>query len=130
RYGNAGRIIVFRLDGGPVPLPPEVDWDANLPALPARPQLSVAARKRGEQLFEKHCATWCHQVDDEPGGYPNLLRMHPARHAIFREIVLGGAFESRGMASFADVLSEEDARAILDYLIVTAHEMRARKGQL
>ncbi|MGH9651703.1 MAG: PQQ-binding-like beta-propeller repeat protein, partial [Terriglobales bacterium] len=51
RYGNEGRILAFRLDGRPVPRPPEVDWDANLPALPASPRLSTAQRARGEQIF-------------------------------------------------------------------------------
>ena len=50
------------------------------------------------------------------GGYPNLWAMPAERHAAFLEIVRGGAFADAGMASFADVLSEQDAKAIHAYL--------------
>ena len=48
---------------------------------------------------------------------PNLLALSPEKHAIFKEIVQGGALESQGMASFADVLSEADVEAIHAYLV-------------
>jgi quinohemoprotein ethanol dehydrogenase len=37
-------------------------------------------------------------------------------HAGFDDIVLGGARKAQGMASFADVLSKDDAAAIHAYL--------------
>ncbi|MNC98170.1 hypothetical protein D3C83_160500 [compost metagenome] len=42
-------------------------------------------------------------------------------YASWKAIVLGGAFASRGMASFADVLGAEDADAILAYVAGRAH---------
>lgn len=128
RYGNDGQIIAFKLGGGPVPLPPQIDWDADLPPLPPRPRkLDTAQRQRAEQMFLDYCSE-CHGLEDEPAGYPNLLRLHPAKHRIFQEIVLGGAFAAGGMASFADALTEQDAQLLHDYLIETAYEVRARKG--
>jgi quinohemoprotein ethanol dehydrogenase len=127
RYGNDGRILAFRLDGGPVPLPPEKDWDENLPPPPALPELTAAERGRARQKFFTYCFV-CHNLADEPAGFPNLLRLDAAAHGRFREVVIGGALESRGMASFADVLTEDDARVIHGLLIGMAHEARARKG--
>src|SRR5690606_17674036 len=34
KYGNQGRIIVFRLDGTETPIPPELDRDQPLPEPP------------------------------------------------------------------------------------------------
>ena len=43
-------------------------------------------------------------------------------HALFREIVIDGIYREKGMASFADVVSPEDAEAIHQYLIARANE--------
>ena len=43
-------------------------------------------------------------------------------HAKFNDIVLGGLYKDKGMASFADILKPEDAEAIHDYLIARANE--------
>ena len=42
--------------------------------------------------------------------------MAAATHAIFPQIVLHGAFASKGMAGFADVLSGSDANDIHAYI--------------
>lgn len=123
KYGNAGRIVAFRLGGGTVPVPAEVSWDANIPPPPPRMAVSAETIARGEKLFLKVC-TACHRDDDQPGGFPNLFRLAPQKHELFDEIVLRGAFASRGMASFSDLLSETDAHAIHAYLIDKAHELR------
>jgi len=49
-------------------------------------------------------------------SYPDLHRLTPAVHAAFDSIVLGGALKAYGMASFADVLTPADVRAIHAYL--------------
>ena len=48
--------------------------------------------------------------------------MSPATHAEFLAIVLAGSRAKKGMASFADTLSEEQAKAIHAYLIKRANE--------
>jgi quinohemoprotein ethanol dehydrogenase len=126
KYGNAGRIVAFRLGGDAVPVPAEVDWDANIPALPARLSTDKATLERGQSLFYAHCGA-CHGDYDGPGGYPNLLRLTPEKHQLFDEIVLRGAFEARGMAGFSDVLKEADSHAIHAYLIDTAYQVRQNK---
>src|SRR5690606_24671020 len=77
KYGNAGRIVAFRLGGGEVPVPPEKDWDANIPPLPERMNADRPTLDRGELFFGQHCGM-CHVLDDLPGGYPNLLRLPAA----------------------------------------------------
>ena len=43
-------------------------------------------------------------------------------HAAFKDIVLGGVRKDKGMASFVDILSADDAEAIHAYLIARANE--------
>lgn len=52
---------------------------------------------------------------------PDLRYMSPETHKQFEQIVLYGARADRGMAPFADVLSEQDAEAIRAYIIEEAH---------
>jgi len=127
-YGNAGRIVAFRLDGGAVPVPPKMDWDANIPELPARLPADEATLRLGAEKFGRHCAM-CHVLDDAPSGYPNLLRLDPAKHAIFDEIVLRGALAGNGMAGFGKQLSTAQAHAIHAYLIDKAYQVRQARGQ-
>jgi quinohemoprotein ethanol dehydrogenase len=49
-------------------------------------------------------------------------------HAAFKDIVLGGLRKDKGMASFADILSAEDADAIHAYLTARAVEDWGGKG--
>ena len=43
-------------------------------------------------------------------------------HGKFNDIVLRGLYLDKGMASFADLLDQEQADAIHDYLIARANE--------
>jgi quinohemoprotein ethanol dehydrogenase len=82
---------------------------------------------RGGELFESARCVWCH--GDAPGLIPTFLELTPEKHAIFNEIVLGGVLEARGMASFADVLSESDVEAIHAYIVdLTRQELRNQSG--
>ena len=47
--------------------------------------------------------------------------MTPETPARFQDIVLGGIRAAKGMASFADVLSKDQAEAIHQYLIARAN---------
>jgi quinohemoprotein ethanol dehydrogenase len=40
----------------------------------------------------------------------------------FKGIVIGGALQDKGMVSFAEILSEDDAKAIRAYLVRRANE--------
>jgi quinohemoprotein ethanol dehydrogenase len=114
RYGNQGRLLAFKLDGGATPKPellPEPD------PIPEPPAMSAAAEivQRGERLFGQNCRT-CHSM--LPGGpSKDLRRMNAATHANFDAIVRGGAYKALGMPQWDDVLNADDAEAIRAYLI-------------
>jgi quinohemoprotein ethanol dehydrogenase len=121
-YENRGRILVFKLDGKPVPLP---DRRVQLPlqSLPPSIETSAAVITRGRTLFRQHCGV-CH-AEQGGGGYPDLWNLPAPKHAIFDQIVLQGLLSGNGMASFADVLDAEQVRAIHAFLIEDARALRA-----
>jgi quinohemoprotein ethanol dehydrogenase len=112
------RLLVFKLDASNVTLPP------TPPAAPLDdpPPLraSEADIKAGAQLFNQTCST-CHGVDAR-GGLKDLRFMSRQTHAQFNDIVLGGIRKEKGMASFADLLTPQQAQQIHSYLISRAHE--------
>lgn len=114
KYENISRLLVFKLGGGPVELPPEVEPPFQHPALEGfstDPQVIA----NGAQKYGDFCVA-CHLPGGAPSGYPNIWNMAPGTVENFDAIVLGGAYEYAGMASFADVLNEEDTRAILAFI--------------
>lgn len=114
--GNQGRLLVFKLGGGDVPLPPELPPPRVAPEPP--PQLdgvSEATLARGQGLYLRYCAA-CHTFQHR-SITPDLRRMRPGTHDSFQAIVLQGALVPRGMPRWDDVLTADDARAIHAYLI-------------
>lgn len=112
------KLLVFKL-GGTAPMPAG-KTDEVRPPEPPFLRASEADVKRGEALFAKNCAL-CHGAMAR-GGIKDLRQMTPDTHQHFLDIVLGGARAKAGMASFADVLSKDEAEAIHDYLIARARE--------
>jgi quinohemoprotein ethanol dehydrogenase len=112
KYYNENRILALQLDGGTLPMP------APRPAEPSQPPPASHADKaqieRGELKFVEQCSR-CHTFG--PSVTPDLRRLTPELHAIFNDIVLGGALAPTGMEKFDDLLSEEDVEAIHAYLI-------------
>jgi quinohemoprotein ethanol dehydrogenase len=77
--------------------------------------------RRGRDVYSLVCAR-CHGVGVEASGlYPDLRYASKDVFTNWKAIVLGGAFAGRGMASFADVVSAEDADAIMAYVASRAH---------
>ncbi len=113
----AARLLVFKLGG-----------TATLPAMkpeeeaPEPPPLraSEAQVQKGGELFGRNCVL-CHG-QRAIGGVKDLRKMTRETHAQFKDIVLGGARKDKGMASFADILTVDDADAIHAYLIARANE--------
>ncbi len=130
-YQNYGRILAFKLGGGPTPLPPRREATTT-PEPPVLPGYTDALAERGAVLFTAHCAG-CHGARGEGrlSAYPDLYRLTPETHAAFDSIVRGGKLSSAGMASFADLLSEADAQAIHAYLVREQGKLRReeRGGQ-
>jgi quinohemoprotein ethanol dehydrogenase len=118
KYGNQGRILAFRLGGGAVPLRPERERADLTFARPPRENSGSAAQiSRGQDLYVKNCAQCHSSIDGRGSGIPDLRRMDAGTHEQFLAIVLGGSRADRGMGSFADLLSEDEAEAVRAYLI-------------
>jgi quinohemoprotein ethanol dehydrogenase len=113
---SPARLLVFALDAKGVTLPPAPDAAAIPPPPAKEPPAELVAK--GEPLYDRTCST-CHGKN-AVGGVKDLRHLDSATHAAFNDIVLGGVRKDKGMASFADVLSKDDAEAIHDYLIARA----------
>ena len=118
-YENAGRLVAWKLGG-----------DSSMPAAVRRkpgrvdaPAVSFAPEEvtRGRDLYSRHCMQ-CHGVGVKSSGVlPDLRFASREVHEDWASIVVGGSLASQGMASFADVLSVDDAAAIHAYVIERAH---------
>jgi quinohemoprotein ethanol dehydrogenase len=122
--GNLNRLLVFKLGGGKVKLPPLLPPLEVAPEPPAQAEgVTAETIARGQGLFFGNCAI-CH-ANRHRSITPDLRRMQPETHAMFRQIVLEGALVPGGMPRWDDVLSPEDADAIHAYLIDLQVKTRA-----
>ncbi|MCZ6656977.1 MAG: PQQ-dependent dehydrogenase, methanol/ethanol family [Gammaproteobacteria bacterium] len=121
-YGNHPQMLVFAL-GGTEQLE-EPDKVAQIP--PEQPLLSTERHelRRGSVLYHDFCAA-CHGGQAKSFGVvPDLRFMEASVREIFDQIVLGGALEPVGMGSFAEWLSEADAKRVLGYILYRANADR------
>jgi quinohemoprotein ethanol dehydrogenase len=123
-YENEGRVLAWKL-GGKATMPAvrkRVVAPIDAPDSTATAEVVV----RGRGLYANHCLR-CHGVGVRSSGlYPDLRHTSRAVHAGWNDVVLGGTRASKGMASFADVLSPEESLAIQAYVIERAtHEPSA-----
>jgi quinohemoprotein ethanol dehydrogenase len=123
--GNQGRLLVFKLGGGAVPIP------ANLPPLevapeapPPNPYIPREEIARGQGLFFSTGCVLCHS-NQHRSITPDLRRMSPATHSAFNDIVLNGALVQNGMPRWDDRLKPADANAIHAWLIDEQRKTRA-----
>jgi PQQ-dependent dehydrogenase (methanol/ethanol family) len=122
-HAGPGRVLVFKL-GGDEKLPPYER--SKRPAMVSDEKFTDEAVTHGASLYG-NCVS-CHGY----GTYTNDevvsdLRRSPMilSKEAFSEVVLGGALESRGMASFADRLSETDVEALRAFLSKKAMQLQA-----
>lgn len=113
RNTNANRILVFKLDGGPVPQPEPRPDPLRYPAPPPS-RATPAMIAHGEVKFTEFCSR-CHVAG--PGVTPDLTRLPREIHGMFNAIVLKGALAGAGMAPLNDMVSAYDVNAIHAYLI-------------
>ncbi len=111
------RLLVFKL-GGTAVLPPAPP--VRQPPEPPPVRASEAVVKAGGELFAKNCAL-CHGQQAQ-GGIKDLRQMQPETHTAFLDIVIGGSRKDQGMASFADVLTRDQAESIHQYVNARARE--------
>ena len=104
---NQGRLFVFELGGR-----------QTVEALKSE---GVPATKKGFTLYHRNCLV-CHGYFAQSAGEtPDLRLMPAAMWKRFDDVVLGGVRSAGGMASFADVLSKDDAAAIEAYILEQSH---------
>jgi quinohemoprotein ethanol dehydrogenase len=121
---NYSRLLVFALNG-----------DSKLPAIepyvprPLDPPASTESTEviaSGGKLYSQYCAA-CHGDNGQTRGanFPDLTRT-PLLHSQvgFDQVVLKGALSSRGMVSFAKVLSDKNTPMLRAFLIARANEMK------
>lgn len=127
--GNANRLLVFRLGGGPVPVPADLPPLEPAPAPP--PQYADATPEMlalGNALFMANCSI-CHS-NQPRAPLPDLRRMSAGVHAGFEQIVLGGLLVPRGMPRWDDRLTPAQVKAIHAWLIDTQGKLRTRELEL
>lgn len=124
-YQNHERLLVFKLGGGPVDLPPRYVKPAVQP-IPTGLPTDAATIQRGLMAYAVNCAR-CHAPSGTRNGYPDLWNLSPETHAAFDSIVLDGALSYAGMASFKDVLTPADTLAIRAFIADDRRKAGTRK---
>jgi quinohemoprotein ethanol dehydrogenase len=112
KYANEGRIVAFKMGGGPVPKP-DLVTDAPFSEPPPR-EGKAADIAHGEILYNRFCSR-CHTMGRSV--LPDLRRLSPATHTLFYQIVLEGIYAPQGMGRWDDVLSRKDAEDLHAFLI-------------
>ena len=114
--------MVFQLGGSEtITAPPLRDL-----TIPEPPPLTGSADDidRGDVMYHDVCG-FCHGFGVHSGGGPPDLRMlNSESHELFQAIVRGGLYQDRGMASYADLYSDEDVERIRQYIISRAKKDR------
>lgn len=123
RRGNDNRILVFRLDGDAVPVPPELPPPGPLPEPPAQ-TASAADIRAGSELFSGYCAS-CHS-NFVPSPVPDLRRSPMIRSTeAFAAVVRNGALQMRGMPAWDDLLTDAQIEQIRAHLVDVAAKAHA-----
>jgi quinohemoprotein ethanol dehydrogenase len=121
KWDNHGRLLTFALDReGKIPEPKALRFAVAQPL----PELNATNDQlvRGEQIFNTYCLQ-CHGILAMTSGVvPDLRFASRDTHDRFSDIVLGGTRQHKGMASFADSLSIDDARFVHAYVVERARE--------
>jgi quinohemoprotein ethanol dehydrogenase len=125
RYENFERLLVFRLNGGTIPLPSKF---VPPPREQVPPKIAADAMtlQHGQALFEQQCAR-CHQEGGGLGAYPDLWNTPRSMFDGFDAIVYGGALRYAGMGAFSDIFSRADVAAIKAFIV--DDEIARRSGR-
>ncbi|MEO6152878.1 MAG: PQQ-dependent dehydrogenase, methanol/ethanol family [Croceibacterium sp.] len=127
--GNANRLLVFRIGGGAVPVPPDLPTLQPAPAPPAQlPGMTPQSIAMGGALFIENCSI-CHS-NQPRAPLPDLRRLQPGTHDVFDKIVLEGLLVANGMPRWDDVLKPDQVKAIHAFLIDTQGKLHDHEGML
>ncbi len=126
---NIPRLVVLKLGGkGAFPaLPKEAAYVWNPPVQVGTPT-DIAA---GASHYQRNCLV-CHNPGAVGGGVlPDLRKAASVADAAdFKSVVIDGVLKSRGMVSFASVLSPAEAEQVRAYIISRAHYAKANDAVL
>lgn len=112
---SEGRILTYKLGGKAVLPVPEVTYLA----VPTPPEMEYTPEMvtRGQDAFHIYCAV-CHGPGVGTAGPVKSLLYSPAGiHDIWNAIVVGGAFEEKGMPNFSHALSPSGAQDVRAYVV-------------
>ena len=125
-YGtpNQSRLLVFKL-GGTAALPPAPPPSPKPVLNPPPSTASAQTIETGHQQFTSHCAT-CHEPPAANRSVFPDLRYSPALNsaAAFDAIVLEGALQTAGMASFKGRMSADEVQSVRAYVIERANQAK------
>jgi len=127
QYSNAGRVMAFKIDGAAVPLPAVVAPRGPFPQ-PPDIQASEETIEQGRLAYVLNCGG-CHGMYGSTPMLPDLRRLTAEKHAVFKQIVLGGLLEPLGMSSFAGDLTEAQVDAIQAYIVELSRETVAAQSR-
>ncbi|MEO6186855.1 MAG: cytochrome c, partial [Steroidobacteraceae bacterium] len=117
---NNARLLVYKLGGkATLPTPPAY---TRAPLNPPPNFGDDALRARGQAKYNENCGS-CHGNDGRVGNlFPDLRYAQALSNpALFKAIVIDGAFQSNGMVSFRKVVTVEEAEAIRAYVVSLAN---------
>ncbi len=115
-YENKGHMLAFKL-GGHAVMPPMLMKAPGVVADTGGVKATVDEIHEGRDLYNRHCLR-CHGLGARSSGLlPDLRFASRETHEAWTAIVIGGMLRDRGMDSFANILSEEDAEKIHGYVI-------------
>ncbi|MDB4299597.1 PQQ-dependent dehydrogenase, methanol/ethanol family [bacterium] len=118
---NLSRVLVYKL-GGTHSLPPVPADNRQMPK-PGPVTADAETQQLGQALYQRHCGV-CHGDGLRTAGInPDLRWSSEGIHAIWQEIVRGGILKARGMVSFSEFLSAEEAEAIRQYVLAEANRL-------
>lgn len=123
---NLSRVLVYKL-GGTAELPPVPVTDKTL-AKPLPVTAEADVLEHGLMMYQRHCS-YCHGDGMRTGGLtPDLRYTAPAMHNLWQKIVRGGLFKASGMVGFEQFLTEADAEAIRQYVLLETNKLYAKQN--
>jgi quinohemoprotein ethanol dehydrogenase len=124
KHINRPHMLAFKL-GGKAEMPTIDQKRFTMVPEPPADDASAEVIKRGSDLYTEFCAQ-CHGfVVNSSGVLADLRFSSKAVHQSFKKIVLDGVLLKQGMASFSDLLDEDEVDAIHSYIISRARQDRA-----